>query len=48
MTMKEIVLLTGAGRIGLAIVRHVAAGKRILVGDRATIEPVTPGPPRAS
>ena len=36
MTMKEIVLLTGAGRIGLAIVRHVAAGKRILVGDRCT------------
>lgn len=36
MTMKEIVLLTGAGRIGLAIARHVAAGKRILVGDRCT------------
>lgn len=36
MTMKEIVLLTGAGRIGLAIVRHVAADKRILVGDRCT------------
>lgn len=32
--MKEIVLLTGAGRIGLAIVRRVAAGKRIFVGDR--------------
>ncbi len=31
--MKDIVLLTGAGQIGLAIVRRIGSGKRIIVSD---------------
>ena len=32
--MKDVVLLTGAGQIGMAIVRRVAHGKKIIVGDK--------------
>lgn len=31
--MKDVVLLTGAGQIGMAIVRRVGAGKKIIVAD---------------
>lgn len=31
---KDVLLLTGAGQIGLAITRRVGSGKRILVGDK--------------
>ncbi len=30
---KEVVLLTGAGQIGMAIARRVSAGKKIVIGD---------------
>lgn len=33
MSEKEVVILTGAGQIGLAIVRRIAHGKIIVVGD---------------
>lgn len=32
--MKDVVILTGAGQIGMAIARRVGYGKRIVVGDR--------------
>lgn len=31
---KDVVLLTGAGQIGMAIARRVGAGKKIVVGDK--------------
>ena len=31
---KDVLLLTGAGQIGLAITRRVGAGKKILIGDK--------------
>ena len=31
---KDVVLLMGAGQIGMAIVRRVGAGKKIIVGDK--------------
>ncbi len=31
---KEVLLLTGAGQIGLAITRRVGSGKKIIVGDK--------------
>lgn len=31
---KDVVLLMGAGQIGMAIVRRVGAGKRIIIGDK--------------
>ena len=34
MYMKEIVLLTGAGQIGMAIVRRIGHGKKIVIGDK--------------
>jgi len=32
--MKDVLLLTGAGQIGMAIARRVGYGKKIIVGDR--------------
>ena len=32
--MKDIVLLTGAGQIGMAIARRVGYGKKIIIGDK--------------
>ena len=32
--MKDVVLLTGAGQIGMAIVRRIGYGKKIVVGDK--------------
>lgn len=32
--MKDVLLLTGAGQIGMAIARRMGCGKKILVGDR--------------
>lgn len=34
MKKKESVLLMGAGQIGLAIVRHIASGKKVIIGDK--------------
>ena len=33
--MKEVLLLTGAGQIGMAIARRMGAGKKIMVGDKS-------------
>ena len=33
--MKDVLILTGAGQIGLAIARRVGAGKKIVVGDKS-------------
>ena len=33
--MSDVLLLTGAGQIGLAITRRVGAGKTIVIGDRS-------------
>lgn len=33
--MKDVVILTGAGQIGMAIARRVGSGKKILVGDKS-------------
>lgn len=32
--MKDAVILTGAGQIGMAIARRVGYGKKIVVGDK--------------
>ncbi len=32
--MKDVVILTGAGQIGMAIVRRVGFGKKIVIGDK--------------
>ena len=32
--MKEVVLLTGAGQIGMAIARRIGYGKKIVIGDK--------------
>lgn len=32
--MKDVVLLTGAGQIGMAIARRIGYGKKIIVGDK--------------
>lgn len=32
--MKDVLILTGAGQIGMAIARRMGAGKKIVVGDR--------------
>ena len=32
---KDVLVLTGAGQIGLAIARRVGAGMKIVVGDRS-------------
>ena len=33
---KEVMILTGAGQIGMAIARRMGYGKKIIVGDRET------------
>lgn len=33
--MKEVILLTGAGQIGMAIARRIGYGKKIIVGDKS-------------
>ena len=32
--MKEVVILTGAGQIGMAIARRIGYGKKIIIGDK--------------
>ena len=32
--MKEVMILTGAGQIGMAIARRMGTGKKIVVGDK--------------
>ena len=32
---KDVLLLTGAGQIGMAIARRVGFGKKIVLGDKA-------------
>ena len=32
--MKDVVLWTGAGQIGMAIARRIGFGKKIIVGDK--------------
>ncbi len=34
MIMKDVVLLTGAGQIGMAIARRIGHGKKIVIGDK--------------
>lgn len=34
---KDIIIWMGAGQIGLAIVRRIASGKRIVIGDRSLV-----------
>ncbi len=31
---KDVMILTGAGQIGMAIARRVGAGKKIVIGDK--------------
>lgn len=33
--MKEVVILTGAGQIGMAIARRVSMGKKLVIGDKS-------------
>lgn len=30
---KEVIVLLGAGKMGLAIVRRIASGKKVVLGD---------------
>ena len=32
--MKEVMIVTGAGQIGMAIARRVGAGMKIVIGDK--------------
>ena len=32
--MKEVVVLTGAGQIGMAIARRISYGKKLIIGDK--------------
>ena len=32
--MNDVVLLTGAGQIGMAIARRIGHGKKIIIGDK--------------
>lgn len=34
---KDIIIWMGAGQIGLAIVRRIASGKKIVIGDRSLV-----------
>lgn len=34
LTMEDVVLLTGAGQIGMAIARRIGHGKKIIIGDK--------------
>lgn len=33
--MKDVILLTGAGQIGMAIARRIGYGKKIIIGDKS-------------
>ena len=33
--MKDVVILTGAGQIGMAIARRVSMGKKLVIGDKS-------------
>lgn len=33
--MKNVMLLTGAGQIGMAIARRIGAGMKIVIGDKS-------------
>ena len=33
--MKDVMILTGAGQIGMAIARRMGYGKKIVVGDKS-------------
>ena len=33
--MKDVVILTGAGQIGMAIARKISAGKKLVIGDKS-------------
>lgn len=33
--MKDVMLLTGAGQIGMAIARRLGAGMKIVIGDKS-------------
>ena len=33
--MKEVLVLVGAGQIGMAIARRIGYGKKIVLGDRS-------------
>ncbi len=33
--MKDVVILTGAGQIGMAIARRISAGKKLMIGDKS-------------
>jgi saccharopine dehydrogenase-like NADP-dependent oxidoreductase len=35
--MKDVVLLTGAGQIGMAIARRIGYGKKIIIGDKSLV-----------
>lgn len=32
--MKEVIILTGAGQIGMAVARRIGYGKKIIIGDK--------------
>ena len=32
--MKEVIILTGAGQIGMAVDRRIGYGKKIIIGDK--------------
>ena len=32
--MKDVLILTGAGQIGMAIARRMGCGKKIVIGDK--------------
>lgn len=33
--MKDVVILTGAGQIGMAIARRISMGKKLVIGDKS-------------
>lgn len=32
--MKEVIILTGAGQIGMAVASRIGYGKKIIIGDK--------------
>lgn len=32
--MKEVIILTGAGQIGMTVARRIGYGKKIIIGDK--------------
>lgn len=43
--MKDVLILTGAGQIGMAIARRMGYGKKIVVGDKRQENALTYAPP---